>query len=32
MEPLIARTLVLAWVMEHGWLTEQAVPEPFGEA
>ncbi|WP_326613414.1 hypothetical protein OG949_34460 [Streptomyces scopuliridis] len=32
MELFVARTLVLAWVTEHGRFTEQAVPEPLGEA
>jgi hypothetical protein len=32
MELLIARTLVLACVMEQGRLAEQVVPEPLGEA
>ncbi|GAB2807944.1 hypothetical protein GCM10027200_04550 [Lentzea nigeriaca] len=28
----IARTDVWAWVIEHGWADEQAVPEPVAEA
>jgi hypothetical protein len=29
---LIARTEVCAWVIEHGWVEEQAAPVPEGDA